>query len=262
MNNKVIREAGWLVPRFFLQGISLNESGTSGFGDRLRGISLALFLAAYHRTNKIYYHENPSVHFPYRMIDLICIDGLELIPHSPPFPPRTLVVNHRCSYGSSLKSFGFRQLWRLGPKDQAISERIGNLGIGDNHIGVHVRGTDALNKRYRNGVDAQDRLLIDKLSEVRTKHPDKRIYLASDSKIGMEKWHKIATDMGLVVEYNNHAEWDESAHRQSSAAGMLVDFFALSKCHRIVRLVPSEFSRFAAGIKNRRYTGYYVPDII
>ncbi len=262
MSQKILREINWILPRFFLQGISFNETGNSGFGDRLRGISLAIFLARFHRTNRIFYHEAPSSHFPYRMVDLIQIEGIELIPHSAPFPPRTLIVQHRCGYGSSLKSMGFRHLWRLKPKNPAFIDRIESLGIGANHIGLHIRGTDALHKRFPGGEELQDRLLSAKLEQVRHKYPNQKIFLASDSRQGVRKWQEIATNMGFTVDFNDSAEWNETAHRQSSEADMLVDFFSLSRCSKIIRLVPSEFSRFAAGIKTGKYTKYHKSDKI
>ncbi len=263
MRNKIFREASWLVPRPLLKGISFNETGMSGFGDRLRGISLALFLARFHRTNLIYYHETSGSQFPYRMLDLIAIEGMNFIPHSPPFPPRTLVVWHRCGYGSSLKSLGFRHLWRIRPKDQAVTDRLEQLGISEDHIGLHIRGTDAIKrKRYPDGVEAQKILLIEKLRQVRETYPGKIIFLAADSRKGIEEWSGILSKMGMQHTWNSSVSWDEEALRQSSADAMLIDFFGLSRCLKIIRLVPSEFSRFAAGIKTGKYVGYHKPDKI
>jgi hypothetical protein len=60
-----------------------------------------------------HYREAPTKYFPYRILDLITIDGLELIVHLPAFPERTLVVEHDCQRGSSLKRYGFKHLWRV-----------------------------------------------------------------------------------------------------------------------------------------------------
>lgn len=259
IKNKILRECGWLIPRLSLDGISFNETGTSGFGDRLRGISLALFLARFHRTRNIFYRETPSPHFPYRMVDLIRIEGFQLIPQSLPFAANTLKVEHRCAYGSSLKRWGFRYLPLMTAKDPMITQRVEQLGIGEGHFGLHIRGTDA-KKRYANGVEEKQRQLIAKLEQLKLKHGDAKIFLAADSRKGIEDWSGVLEEIGFDYTFNDLVTWDEGSIRQSSASAMLVDFFGLSRCSGVLRLVPSEFSRFAQGIKSGKYKGYYKPD--
>jgi hypothetical protein len=256
---KISREANWLIPRLGLQGIALHEIGESGFGDRLRGISLALFLARYHRVRRIYYNDFEGKQsdkrwpvFKYKLCDLIQIEGVELIETPLPFPKRTLCIEHVSQAGTSLKRYGWRQMRRLRPKSPAVADRIDELGTDRTMIGFHVRATD---KRSRGGYAlGEETLAADAIKNLETcasTHGTRKVFLAADNQKGRDAWSSRLTDLGYSVKVNEVTVWDETAKRHTGAEDMLIDFFGLASCCRVVRLVPSEFSRHAAWMTGR-----------
>ncbi|TWU43985.1 hypothetical protein Q31b_15190 [Novipirellula aureliae] len=256
---KIIREANWLVPRLGLQGIALHEIGSSGFGDRLRGISLALFLARYHRVRRIYYNDFEGdledhrwVIFKHKLCDLIQLDGIELIETPLPFPEKTLCVEHLCHVGTGLKRYGWRQMWRLQPRSPAIRERIDDIGIDQTMIGFHVRATDMVSEvSYARGEEVIAAEAIENLGKCAAIHGTRKVFLAADNQKGRDDWGSRLTDLGFSVKVNAGTVWNENAIRHTGVDDMLVDFFGLANCCRVVRLVSSEFSRHAAWMTGR-----------
>ena len=72
-----------------------------------------------------------------------------------------------------------------------------------------------------------------------------QVFLASDNGRSLRQWRRILAGQGYEVRTSS-PQYDPSKLRQTGANAMLVDFFCLSSCKRIVRGSPSEFSRFAA----------------
>ncbi|MHB9079296.1 MAG: hypothetical protein ACYC3X_17605 [Pirellulaceae bacterium] len=258
---KIIREGRWIIPTIGLQGIAMREVGLSGFGDRLRGLALALFLAKYHRTKNIFYNDTANDQhtdllnkaFPFRMNDLLDMEGMNFVPCELPFPPRTLEVIHDCIRGSSLKRYGRQELWRLRPKNREILVRLDRQRVNQTCLGFHVRGTDALaTARYQDGIELLTERALHALQTFSDTQQMKRVFLAADSVRGLDEWRERLTSLSYEVVCNDRAQWNESVLRQTGADDMLFDFFGLSRCRKIFRLVPSEFSRFAAWRQGRR----------
>jgi hypothetical protein len=260
---KIIREGRWIIPTIGLKGIAIREIGLSGFGDRLRGLALALFLAKYHRTRNIYYNDSENdtgkglslKAFPFAMTDIIDIEGINFLPCDPPFPKRTLVITHDSVRGSSLKRYGCSELWRLRPKNREVLKHLDQQCVNESCLGFHVRGTDALaSSRYQEGIQILTERAMTSLQKFSDEHQMKRVFLAADNIEGLHEWKDKLTLLGYEVTYNDRAQWNENALRQTGADDMLFDFFGLSRCAKIFRLVPSEFSRFAAWMKGKRFS--------
>ncbi len=258
---KIIDEGRWLLPKFNCSGIALHETGRSGFGDRLRGMALAIFLAKYHRTDKIYYNDyekvadqkSQSFHFPHKMVDLLAVDGIDFIDQELPFPDKTLLVNHYSGSGTHLKRFGLKGMKLLRPRNSAVSDRVRDIGVDDSFLGVHIRATDAEeSSRYSKGADFIGNVLVDNIEKCNKKYKTKKIFVVADNLNSLEVWSERLENIGYQVFTNASAVFDSTQLRHTGADDMLVDFFSLAASRKIIRLVPSEFSRFASWVGGYR----------
>jgi len=235
----------------FLAGkyIHFNELGTTGFGDRLRGIAFLTFLASIYRTQKICYHEESSNAFPWKLSDIISIDGLEFITdRQAQRLPKLLEVNHNCSKGTTIKRFGYKHMKRLRPRSIDVHQKLDSLMLGRNYIGIHVRTTDSthLCEDPEKGKGISSDTTLQLIQSAQQKHGYSHVYLACDSLEAREAWVSLLSKYtDLKLRWNSSAHYDSSTLRQTGAEDMLIDFFALSRCAYLIRSVPSEFSRFA-----------------
>lgn len=228
--------------------IHFKEYGTTGFGDRLRGISLLMFLSKFYNTKCFCYEEECSNAFPWSITDLIAIDGIQLIPseesrHNSYF----LNITHNSAKGTIIKRFGYTGMKRLRPKSSLIKTKIESMSLGANCIGIHIRTTDSI---HANDSDlmlkAKAGRILKAVNNISILNGCSHAYLACDSLEARDKWSDIlATNTDLQIIHNS-GSFDKYQLRQTSAEDMITDFFALSKCGFLLRTVPSEFSRFAA----------------
>lgn len=230
--------------------IQFNELGTTGFGDRLRGIALMAFLAGIYRANQICYKEERSDAFPWKLANIVSFDGLEFISEQRARQlPKLLEVNHNCSKGTTIKRFGYKHMKRLRPSSIVIRKKLESLALGPNYIGIHVRTTDSAHPPMEgkaSGNGKPSRSILDSIDLARQKYGYSHAYLACDSLVAREAWVSLlAKHTDLKLSWNSSAKYDSSILRQTGADDMLIDFFALSKCAYLIRSVPSEFSRFA-----------------
>lgn len=251
----IVRDFSLLVPRIGLSSVSITEIGETGFGDRLRGIAIGLFLVRIHRVSVLYYDDQVQVRdleskkkqFPFAMCELIRLNGVELREGSAPSGERTLKLCHDSKEISKLNVFGFKNFWRVEPSSSNISLHLDQIGVDQSCIGFHVRGTDALDSfRFYKGETFVEERAIENLKEVSKSVESQKLFLASDSRATHEKWFRRLTELGYEVISNSNIEWKSGELRETGADDMLVDFFGLARCCRVVRLVPSEFSRYAA----------------
>lgn len=251
----ILRDFSVLVPRIGLGSVSITEIGETGFGDRLRGIGIGLFLARIHRVSVLYYDEQTQTvevgaskrQFPFDMCELIRLNGVELREGAPPASERTLSLLHNCEKISKLNLFGFNNFWRVEPRNSDIIRRLDQVGVDRSCIGFHVRGTDALDSfRFFKGEAFVEQRAIENLKTMSKSCDTKKLFLASDSRATHESWFRKLTDLGYDVKANSSVDWKPGELRETGAEDMLVDFFGLARCCKVVRLVPSEFSRYAA----------------
>jgi len=243
--------------------ICFQETAEGGFGDRLRGIACLLHFADKWGEHEVFYNDDSYQitpgkrfsHFPARMPDLIRIEGLSFRYHKLPMPQ----AGHTIVYDSTtLKKLqirrGFRHMSRLRPRDEAVTERVRALGLNQDWIGLHIRCTDNINERnrIRNGdYDVgRKRLALKRIKKLARRYPARKVYIAADNYRALRYWSLLLRNAGFTVQ-SNTSEFDQGKLRQTSNFDMLVDFFALAACGRIVRVMPSEFSRFAAWIGGR-----------
>jgi len=229
--------------------IQFNELGSTGFGDRLRGIALMAFLASIYRANQICYKEESSDAFPWKLANIISFDGLEFISDQRARQlPKLLEVNHNCSKGTTIKRFGYKHMKRLRPSSIDIRKKLDSLALGANYIGIRVRTTDSAHpmEGKASGNGKPSRSILDSIHLAQQKYGYSHAYLACDSLVAREAWVSLlAKNTDLKLSWNSSAKYDSSILRQTGADDMLIDFFALSKCAYLIRSVPSEFSRFA-----------------
>ncbi len=263
---QMIRNGFWknsslFFPRFGLDSISITEIGSSGFGDRLRGIGTALFLVRYNRVKTLYYDDKTRAlkpidrnrHFPFNMCDLISLNGIEFREGSPPSGERCLRVCHVSNDASKMTLLGLGEFWRIEPVNGDINNRLLDLGVGKGCIGFHVRGTDALTTfRFKEGMDFVENRGVENLKAVSQFLGTKKVFLATDSYDSQKAWIARLKNLGYEVIYNSGVNWNIGGFRETGAEDMLLDFFGLAGCGRVVRLVPSEFSRFAAWKAGRK----------
>jgi hypothetical protein len=108
--------------------IHFKEVGTTGFGDRLRGISLLIFLSKLYKIDCFCYEELSSDAFPWSITDLIEIDGIRLVQgkdsqdHS-----YFLKVIHNSAKGTIIKRLGYEGMKRLRPKSTVVKTKIDSL---------------------------------------------------------------------------------------------------------------------------------------
>lgn len=229
--------------------IQFNELGTTGFGDRLRGIALMAFLASVYRTKQICYREQSSDAFPWKLTNIISLDGIRFMTDQNVRPlPKLLEVNHNCSRGTTIKRFGYKHMRRLQPSSIDIRQKINSLMLGPHFIGIHVRTTDSAHPMsdQQSGSGNSSITTLKSIQSAQQKYGLSQAYLACDCLVTREAWISLLekhTD--LKLRWNCSAQYNSSALRQTGADDMLIDFFTLSKCAYLIRSVPSEFSRFA-----------------
>lgn len=238
--------------------ICFQETTNTGFGDRLRGVAYLLHLATLHGQRELLYNDDVAVRtpefrdrcFPARMTDLVRIEGLSFEYHPLPLPS----AEHHVTYDSlkvreDHERPGFKAMRRLRPRDDAVAERVAALGVDRSYIGLHARETDNIHNQSQHFED-QDALVqrtVENVRKVTGWRGQRKIFLAADNADSLRKWTGVFTDEGYTI-LTNAADYDSSSLRQTSLFDMLVDFFALAACRRVVRLAPSEFSRFAAWV--------------
>jgi hypothetical protein len=264
----LFQEAKLLLPYSNIQAVGIHEKCISGFGDRLRGIAVALFLARFHNVKTIYYNDSEQINndyryvaFPYLMCDLIKLDTFELVEHTLPFPEKTLFVTLDSERNTLFTRCGFKFMRHVEPKNDAILARLNAMKVGRNCIGVHVRGTDAANRhRFRNEMDYLEERALKELDSNCLQASTKRVFLASDNEIDRSEWLCKLKKRAYDVSFNAHTIWNADSLRQTNANDMLIDFFGLSRCDKIVRLIPSEFSKFASwvgGVRLHYWEGFW-----
>lgn len=253
--NKLLQDVSLLLPRFNIESVSIIETGNTGFGDRLRGVSLALLLASRHRVKKIYYDDHSQVcdmvtrqqAFPFSMCDLIQLEGLELKQGKPAPPEKSLQVIHNSTDNSKLNLLGFRYFHRVKPANDLVGRTLDRIGVDKSCVGLHVRGTDALETfRYLEGAEAVEKRALDNLKTITSFCKTKSVFVASDSRDSHSEWIAKLREYGYDVKANTNVDWKVNELRQTGSDAMLIDFFGLARCAKVVRLVPSEFSRYAA----------------
>jgi len=228
--------------------IHFKEVGTTGFGDRLRGISLLIFLSKLYKIDCFCYEELSSDAFPWSITDLIEIDGIRLVQgkdsqdHS-----YFLKVIHNSAKGTIIKRLGYEGMKRLRPKSTVVKTKIDSMSLGAHCIGVHIRTTDSIHANH-SGPGAKDTTerMVTVINNLSTLNGYSHAYLACDSLEARNTWSDIIvanTDLQII---HNSASFDRYQLRQTSSEDMITDFFALSRCGFMLRSVPSEFSRFAA----------------
>lgn len=252
--SQIVRESSLLFPRLGIKSISIVEIGKTGFGDRLRGIALALFLSSHHRVDTIYYKESEQESdtcrksaFPFKMCDLLQLKGIAFISGSPPPAERTLKILHDSAYGTKLQWFGAKHLKRLEPKETHIIDKLDAIGVDRKTVGLHIRATDAVDStKYKLGAKSVDKSTLENLKSVASSLQTNKIFLSSDNEVSRNIWIAILIKSGFEPLFNSHVQWKKNELRQTGSDDMLIDFFGLARCSRIVRNIPSEFSRIAA----------------
>ena len=186
------------------------------------------------------------------MTDLIRIEGFSFKYHPLPLPKARLnLVHHSIVEHGRLIRPGFKHMHRLRPRDPAVSDRIQQMSINHSCIGFHVRHTDNQEDQRRFLGKNMERHALRNLREVSRRCRTKYLFLAADNARSLQHWMAVLDEAGYEVK-SNHPEFDDSKLRQTGSSDMLVDFFALAACRRVVRVTPSEFSRFAAWVGGRR----------
>jgi hypothetical protein len=240
--------------------ICFKEETDTGFGDRLRGIAYLLCLAQRYEETRVLYNDDETCRneqdrwaaFPARMTDLIRIEGLDFEYHPLPLPEGTVnVVYDSIKYLKHDSRPGFKQMRRLRPKDDAVLDRVREIGVDRTFLGLHVRRTDNLELSRKYFEDKPARKAMRGLAWCSFRYRTKRVFLSADNATSLTQWTGVLREAGYEVA-SSEPGYDENRLRQTGTFEMLVDFFALASCHRIVRLVPSEFSRFAAWMGGRR----------
>ncbi len=236
--------------------INFIECGSSGFGDRMRGIAYALFLARKHRTSKIYYSQTvdlpEKIHessFPFNMTDLISIRGMEFLPFSVPIELRTATYIHYSEAGNPLKRYGFSDMWRIEPRQPTVVSRLTDISSMGPYLALHIRKTDA---EYRSDkFNTSDKATVERLKEESKRTGTKRVYVAADNAESFAIWSERLVNDGFDI-IENRAAFDAAMNRHTDSEDTMVDFFALAHSEALVRCVPSEFSRFAAWVGRKR----------
>jgi len=240
--------------------ICFQEVARSGFGDRLRGIAHLIEAAARRGETEVLYNDDGAVNdqayrwsaFPGRMTDMIRIEGLTWRYHALPLPPSAQhVVYDSASAHVGRSHPAARQFHRIGPADPAVTARVDALDLDRSWVALHVRQTDnvALNEVFFDE-DYESRAL-ENLRTCAPRFRRRRVFLASDNAVSLADWRERLEAEGFEVRTSDPV-FDTEKLRQTGLDDMLVDFFALSRCRRVVRTVPSEFSRFAAWVGGRR----------
>lgn len=240
--------------------ICFQETTDTGFGDRLRGILYLLKLCEERGEREVLYNDDETVRdpayrasaFPGRMTDLIRIEGLSFEYHPLPFPEGHEVVVY-----DSIKDRkhdtrpAWREITRLRPRDEGVAARVAEIGIDRSWLGLHMRRTDMVEHDSRKYDAGLDRRALKNLRCMALRHRTRKVFLASDNGRSLKRWRRILAGQGYEVRTSD-PQYDPSQLRQTGANAMLVDFFSLMACRRIVRGTPSEFSRFAAWGTGRR----------
>jgi hypothetical protein len=228
--------------------IHFKEAGTTGFGDRLRGISLLLFLSKFYKIDCFCYEEVSSDAFPWSITDLIEIDGIRFIQSEDSRSHSCfLKVIHNSAKGTIIKRLGYEGMKRLRPKSTVVKAKIDSMPLGAHCIGVHIRTTDSVHANHSSsGAKDTTERMITAINNLSTLNGYSHAYLACDSLEARDTWSDIIAANSNLQIIHNSASFDRYQLRQTSSEDMITDFFALSRCGFMLRSVPSEFSRFAA----------------
>jgi hypothetical protein len=202
----------------------------------MRGIAYLLFLARKHGATRVLYHDATSIDtvmrnkmFPTRMTDIIALDGIAFEEHPLPFPAGVRTYVHVSEAGNPLKRLGFKDMGRVRPKNEAVVARVAELAAFRPYLAFHVRGAGMTRSR----LPQEEAILgsLERLGAGADAHQTRRIYLeVIDSRVRFDP-----------------ANW-----RQTSDVDMMIDFFAMAGAAQVIRLIPSEFSRFAAWVGGKR----------
>jgi hypothetical protein len=244
--------------------ICFQEITGTGFGDRLRGIAFMLHTAEKIGATEVLYNDDEAADypgyrkaaFPSRMTDLIRIKGLSFRYHPLPLPENgySIVYNSMTDWkepsrlGRLLRfHYGFQHMHRLRPLDEAVTERVSDIGVDRGWLGFHIRRTDNedAQKRYFN--EKSEYRVLQKVRRISEQYQSNRLFIAADNHRSYTHWYALLHAQGYEVMGNN-SEYDQESLRQTGNFDMMVDFFGLAACQRIIRLSPSEFSRFAAWV--------------
>lgn len=194
--------------------------------------------------------------FPARLTDLLRIEGLSFNYHTLPLPK----ADHNIVYDSAgLHKHqirpGFKHMSRLRPRDEAVSDRVRVLGLDQSWLGFHIRSTDNIrgdNVKINGDYDLRrKRSALKRIKMLARRYPARKVFIAADNYPAIRYWSLALRNARFEV-LSNASGFDDNKIRQTSNFDMMVDFFALAACGRIVRAMPSEFSRFAAWTGGRR----------
>jgi len=240
--------------------ICFQETTDSGFGDRLRGIAYLLHLSHVHGEAEILYNDEDTVRdlekrnreFPGRLTDLIRLDGLSFEYHPLPLPDAEVSVVYDSQIDRKKENRrGFRHFRRLRPRDDAVASRVEEVGVDRSRIGFQVRRTDNVGLSRKHFALDWERRALKNLRCASLREHTRKVFLAADNGRSIRRWRRILERAGYDV-LTSDVVHDPDSFRQTGNFDMMVDFFCLARCRRIVRAVPSEFSRFAAWVGGRR----------
>lgn len=240
--------------------LCFQETTDTGFGDRLRGIAYLLHLAQERGETEVFYNDDATVRdleyrkqaFPGRMTDLIRVEGLCFKYHPLPLPEEgRRVVYDSVQDRKKDNRPGFRLMRSLRPRDDAVSEQVGRIGVDRSWLGFHIRRTDNQQLSARHFDDEMERRALKNIRCLSLRYRTKKVFIAADNERSLRRWSRILRAVGYEVR-SNSPRYDVERLRQTGSFDMMVDFFALAACGRIARAVPSEFSRFAAWVGGHR----------
>lgn len=231
-----------------------------GFCDRLRLITFCAAVAHCRNDTLLYIREYPDESCPYRVLELLTMDGFRLLPwreesgrmdeqiYGLDCLPRLAAVRAYRPHGLTVPDTKLLELWigsyrRLRPQ-HGLQHTIDALGAGSDCVGFHVRRTDRFSDRPLPWQIASGKLsAVERMSGQAIRGALHRlklhtVYLASDNQESKAYWRDFLARKGYAV-LSNDARFDTARFRQTSGDDFIVDLFSLSRCRQIVGTVYS-----------------------
>jgi hypothetical protein len=232
-----------------------------GFCDRFWQVSFCAALAYLRQDETLFFRESPPKGIQSRIADIMEIQGFEIKTWNKSSGSAEYRLNSFNSAPSlqrvkqlkppdlRINDKSFLELWLSTYKSfsprKDIREKIENIGVDKECIGLHIRYTDKINENpspwdiHPRELEQMKKRTAYAIQAALKNNRLKKVYLATDCSKARLEWGKKLDSLGATVLLNPYAAYDEKQFRQTSSEDFFIDLFSLARCRQIVGLVNS-----------------------
>lgn len=245
-------------------------NGNVGFCDRFRQVSFCATIANLRQDKTLFFREASTKGSQSKIAEILKIQGFEIKTWDESLGAAEYRLNSDNSAPSlervkqlkppdlRINDKSFLELWlstykSFSPRTD-IREKIENIGVDKECIGLHIRLTDKISENpspweiHPRELEQVKKRTVYAIQSAIKKTRLKKVYLATDCSKARLEWKNKLDSWGATVLLNPYAAYDEKQFRQTSSEDFFIDLFSLARCRQVVCSVNSGVPWTAAKI--------------